>query len=502
MQARHITPIALLLVAVFAAGILFATTGANLFGSGDRIGTASVANDVQEASVVQRMELEQAFINVAAQVGPSVVQIHSERIIDPLPEGNPFGRFFFNAPNSSPQVRTGLGSGVIVRSDGYIITNHHVIDQADALEIRLADGRFLDGEVVGTDSLSDLAVIRVDAEDLPVVTYGSIDDVRVGQWVLAFGSPLSEDLDNTVTAGIVSALQRSSSGLSVLNNFASFIQTDAAINPGNSGGPLVDLRGNLVGINSAIYSPTGVNLGIGFAIPVDVVDNVITQLIGSGEVERGLLGVWFWGVPQSLAEALGVSRGAAQVTDIAPGSAAEEAGIQEGDIITGINGTPLTDANQLPAIIGNMLPDEHVTIDIVRDKERLSFSIILGRRTDDIAEHPRTEDAEAQNDENFEDMGITLGDITPGMLGRLGLADTEDLRGVMITSIAPNSAAYREAELRSNDIIVEIDRVSISSLQDFQQVWRGLKSGESAFLKVLRPQNKTTRPFFTALRKS
>ncbi len=499
MHARHFTSIAILLVAVFAAGILFATTGANLFGSGDRVGAASVAKDVQ--TVVQRLELEQAFIDVAAQVGPSVVQIHSERVVDQLPADTPFGRFFFNLPESSPHVRTGLGSGVIVRSDGYIITNHHVIDQADELEIRLADGRFLDGEVIGTDAKSDLAVIRVDAEDLPVVPYGSIDDVRVGQWVLAFGSPLSEDLDNTVTAGIVSALQRSSSGLSSLNNVASFIQTDAAINPGNSGGPLVDLRGNLVGINSAIYSPTGVNLGIGFAIPVDVVDNVISQLIDTGEVERGFLGVEFGSVPQSLAEALDVSRGAAQVARIVPGSAAEEAGLQEGDIITGINGTPLTDAYQLPATIGNMLPNDRITLDIVRGKERLSPTLTLGRWRDDLAEKSRAEDAEAQDEKSLEEVGITLGDITPAMLQRLGLKKTEDVRGVMITSIGRNSAAYREAELRSNDIIVEMDRAAISGLQDFQRTWRELESGESVFLKVLRPRDGTTRPFFTAITK-
>lgn len=500
MHARHITPIAILLVAVFIAGILFATIGANVFGSGDRVGAESVAKDVQDAPPVQRLELEQAFIDVAAQVGPSVVQIHSERVVDQLPADTPFGRFLFNLPEASPQVRTGLGSGVIVRSDGYIITNHHVIDQADELEIRLADGRFLDGEVIGTDSRSDLAVIRIDAEDLPVVPYGSINDVRVGQWVLAFGSPLSEDLDNTVTAGIVSALQRSNSGLSSLNNFASFIQTDAAINPGNSGGPLVDLRGNLVGINSAIYSPTGVNLGIGFAIPVDVVDNVITQLIGTGEVERGFLGVYFGSVPQSLAEALDVSRSAAQVTGFTVESPAKEAGIREGDIITGIDGTPLTDATQLRATIGNMLPNDRVTLDIARGKERLSLSITLGRLADAV-EPPRAEDAEAQNDKSFEDVGITLGDITPAMLGRLGLADTNDLRGVMITSIAQNSAAYREAELRSNDIIVEMDREPISGLQDFQRTWRGLEAGEGVFLKVLRPQNGTTRPFFTVITK-
>ncbi len=506
---------ALLLVAVFTAGLLFATAGANLFGNGDAVGTESRAADTQdlgaEQSTIARLDLEQAFIDVAARVGPSVVQIRSEEVLnrqqnglffDENPfDGTPFERFFDGQPNQGPQIREGLGSGVIVRSDGYIVTNNHVVQQADDLEIRLSDGRFLEAKVVGTDPASDLAVIRVHADDLPAVTYGSMDDVRVGQWVLAFGSPLSTELDNTVTAGIVSALSRTSQNLSRYNMFASFIQTDAAINPGNSGGPLVDLRGNLIGINSMISSRTGGNQGVAFAIPVNVVDNVISQLIDSGSVERGYLGVQFDRVSPALSEALDVPRGSAQVVDVTSGSAAKSAGLEPGDVITHVDEHELTDPNQLRTIIGNKLPGDTADLKITRGDERLSLSVTLGSRTIDFAEAEGKESERTDDESSLEELGMTLRPVTPGMLERFDLDEDTVIEGVIVDAIDRSSAAYRDGELRRNDIITEADRQKIRNVGDFSRIYAGLDKGEVFVIKVLRRDQTGMRPHFSALQK-
>ena len=508
MRPKNIVSLSILLVVVFVAGVLFATAGANLFERGESVATASEAavQAAEEKRPSQRLELEEAFIEVAAVINPSVVQIRSEHIMEQSADGSPFDgtplEGFFGDPDL-PQRRRGLGSGVIIRSDGYIITNNHVVQQADELEVALYDGRFFEATVVGADQSSDLAVIRIDADDLPAVPFGSASKVRVGQWVLAFGSPMSEDLDNTVTAGIVSALGRTSQDLSRINPFAAFIQTDAAINPGNSGGPLVDLRGQLIGINSAIYSRMGVNQGIGFAIPVNVVDNVITQLIENGSVERGFLGVAFDNVPRALAEALDTARGAAQVTEVIANSAAHKAGIREGDIITAVNGRTLSDHNQLRTIIGNMRPGEEVTLDVARDNERLSLSIRLGLRTDELALSEPVEREEQNSATSLQELGLTLGDITSEALRRkLSLDKAPALSGVFVEDVDRNSPAFREAELRPNDIITEVNKKPVRSIADLERIYADLPEGKTFIVKVMRHQvDDVFRPFFSALTK-
>ena len=327
----------LLFAAAFVAGIFFATAGANWLGFADLAGATSEASSSDVVAPVEhgqygesvpipsRNDFSDAFISVAETVNPAVVQIRTERLIEgqnPF-QGSPFEDMFRQPDGENqPQPSTALGSGVIVRENGYIVTNNHVIENAEELTVIMIDGRQLSAEIVGTDASSDLAVIRVEETALPVLSLDRGASVRVGEWVMAFGSPLSNDLGNTVTSGIVSAVRRTSARLSSLNLYASFIQTDAAINPGNSGGPLVNLDGQLVGINSAIYSRTGGNQGIGFTIPVDVVQNVANQLITNGAVARGGLGVRFGGVSRTLAEALGVPQGAAQITEVLPSSVA------------------------------------------------------------------------------------------------------------------------------------------------------------------------------------
>jgi len=328
-----------------------------------------------------------------------------------------------------------------------------------------------------------------------------MENVRTGQWVLAFGSPLYENLANTVTAGIVSALNRTSRQLESLNIFSSFIQTDAAVNPGNSGGPLVDLRGNLIGINSAILSRTGGYQGIAFAIPVDVVQNVITQLIDNGKVERGFLGVHFDNVSPALAEALNAPRGAAQIVELTENSPAAKAGLQQGDIITSINDQILLEYLQLRTIIGNMLPGQKVNLGIVRGDEKLSLTVTLGTRPDDLVAVSDRQQTDTES-EDIRNLGLILQTISPELLERMQLSDT-NLHGVVITDIKQTSSAYQDAELRRGDIITEANRIPVNSVREFEELYQSTDSGSSLFLKILRPIMGTgnTRPFFTALSK-
>ncbi len=514
MNARRKASLAVFLVVAFLAGILFTTVGANLFGQGDRVGTASKAaigpgDTAIDGPASPAFELEDAFIRVAESVSPTVVQIHSEqKVAAPAPnpfegtpfEGTPFEQFF---DPRGPRFRSGLGSGVIARSDGYIITNNHVVEKADELKVSLADGQVFDAEVIGTDPRSDLAVVKIEADGLPAISFGTIEEVRVGQWVLAFGSPLSEDLDNTVTAGIVSALGRTSASLMNLNSYAAFIQTDAAINPGNSGGPLVDLRGRLVGINSAILSRTGGNQGIGFAIPVNVVENVTSQLIASGTVQRGFLGISFDRVPASLADALNVPRGAAQVSSVVPGSAADKAGLQEGDVVTKVNGQQLRDAYEIRTIVGNLLPGDEVEIEFVRDGQARTVTARLGALEDNepVAADERRGQGGGEEG-SMARLGLSLSDLTPAMLERLGLQNAGTLEGVVITDIDATSDAFRQAELRRGDVITEIDKQPVKNLAAFKKVYRDIQKGDTFLVRVLRPAgDQPPRPFLTALTK-
>ena len=501
MKTENRAGLFVLMLAVFAAGVLLASGKLIPSTENDLIDRSTLAGvfGSTNPNVGDRFALEQAFIDVAAQVNPTVVTIRSERVVE-RPDGfmnpfrgTPFEDFLPPPPNpSEPRLSSGLGSGFIMSEDGIIITNYHVIRGAEELQIALYDGRVFQAEVIGADSLSDLAVIKIDAEDLPTAPVSTEVEVSVGQWVMAFGSPLSEDLDNTVTAGIVSALGRTSNSLSGLNLFSAFIQTDAAINPGNSGGPLVDLRGNVIGINTAIYSRTGVYNGVGFAIPASVVAYVVPQLLEHGVVERGFLGVGFNAVPSTLAEALNAPRGAAQVTMVTPGGGAEEAGIQAGDIITAVNDSELRDPNQLRSIIGNLAPGSEVTLSLIRDGEKLTVTAKLGLRDlDAVATAPTPAEPSRK-------WGLELTDISSDFREQMDLGDVS---GILIRNIDANSGAYRDAELRRNDIITEMGKQPVGSVDEFNRIVDALDPGENVIVKVLRHNGQEFVPFFTALMK-
>jgi serine protease Do len=517
MSTQGKASLAILTVVAFLAGILFTTMGANVFEAGERIGLESRAGDtsIELDADSPILNLEESFVEVSDRVNRTVVQIRSEQVVEgrrsPF-EGTPFEDFFGGSPGGEDQIRPGLGSGVIATSDGHIITNNHVIENADNLEVRLFDGRYYPAEVVGTDPGSDLAVINIDADGLDTISFGDHDTLQIGQWALAFGSPLSEDLENTVTAGIVSAKNRTSAEISArINLFSELIQTDAAINPGNSGGPLVNIRGELIGINSAIMSRTGGNVGIGFAIPVNVVENVVDQLIANGTVRRAYLGVVFDRVPRSLAEALDVPRGTAQLTNVQSGTPAERAGLQPGDIIISVDGRQLRDYNQIRTIIANKRPGETVDIEVMDESGgRRTVTVELDEQPDSQALAGRQPSDTGSSDDDvsgeMEEMGISVTDATPEALRRLGIRGVSDVEGVLITEVSRTSRAYRDGELRQGFIITEVNREPIRNQKEFMDVYRDLPSGDSFIIRVLRPQRTPDgsvelSSFFTALQK-
>jgi serine protease Do len=503
--AKKKLSIAVLLATAFLAGVFFVTSAANLLGPG-----ALSGRDAQAADLASAADLSEAFEAVAEAVNPAVVQIRSTRLItqgqggeDPF-RGTPFEDFFQfprpGGPDGQPFEQDGLGSGAFIRADGYVVTNNHVVEQADELEVVLFDGRTLRAEVVGADAFSDIAVLKVEGDGFPYLGFGEDDALRVGQWVLAFGSPLDAELSNTVTAGIVSALgRRQGPGI------ANYIQTDAAINPGNSGGPLVNLEGEIVGINSAIATRTGGFQGIGFAVPVDVVRNTVDQLLEDGTVERGYLGIGIGPVTPSLARALGIPLGAAQVGTInedADGRRpAAEAGLETGDVIVSVDGHQLSDYRELISLVSNKRPGDEVTVVYNRDGDAHTATITLGRRpgdpTADAAAPGRPQGgSEAPEPTSVEDLGLTLQNVTPTAAERYRLGE-EPPPGALITDVERDSEAYRDAELRPGDVITEVDREPVSSVAAFEQAYRGVRAGETFLLRVQRGENS----FLTALTK-
>ena len=514
MNKIRFFPTILIVVSVFIAGVLSATLGVNLFDQGHNVGTDTQAGNstlLQAPSESARLEWEEAFINVADAVNPAVVQIRSEEKVEVdvnsnMWEGTPWQQLVPNlSPNMPPQVRQGLGSGVVIRSDGYIVTNDHVIDGADKLQVLLHDGRTFTAEVVGRDRNSDLAVIRIGETGLPTVTLAPPSNVRVGQWVMAFGSPLDEALDNTATAGIVSAIGRTSNRLARLNLYSAFIQTDAAINRGNSGGPLVNMSGQLVGINSAILSPTGNNAGIGFAIPVSIVGNVATQLIDKGRVDRGFLGIRFDRVSQSLASALDAPPGSAQVSQVEKNSAADRAGVEVGDIIAGIDGVELADYLLLRTTIGNKVPGDEVLLDIIRGEDRIQIEVTLGALPDQFARNSEPNETRREDEGKLDELGLLLRDLDSEILQER-FQISEDVQGVWIQSIDESSEAFSESDLRTDDVIVEIDNTPVSSIDEFRRVYKDIGKGEAFLVRVLRLQvmsedSNEFLPLITALTK-
>jgi serine protease Do len=429
-----------------------------------------------------------AFVSIAKEVLPSVVTIVCEKTVQVtgMPgQGNPglfadpfFGRFFQQEPNRIPE--TGTGSGVVVRRDGYILTNNHVVRDADKIRVTLEDGRAFDAEVVGTDPKSDVAVIKIKADGLDAAKLGNSDQLEVGEWVLAVGNPFQ--LSSTVTAGIVSAVGRSNIGLA---DYEDFIQTDAAINPGNSGGALVNLDGDVVGINTAIASRNGGNQGIGFAIPINMAGRIMDSLISHGKVVRGWMGVSIQNINDTTAEIFGMDRPhGALVGQVTPASPAEDAGIRQGDVIVSIDGEQVKDVEDLQLKIVDHDPGAKVDLGILRDGKERSITIELGELpADEAAKAEDGGERGSPSSRSTDLLGMSLEELTRPVRTELDIPP--GVEGLLVTDVDPAKPAGR-AGLQRGDIIMRVGNDEILSLRSFEEAVKGARLGKPVLFLVRR----------------
>jgi serine protease Do len=440
-------------------------------------------------------DLNKAFVDIAKTVTPTVVTVSIEKFLtvqEGYPNGfpfmfDPFGGMFGQQGRGQSQTRqykqSGLGSGVIVSSDGYILTNNHVVAEADSIQVRLFDGRRLPAKVVGRDEQTDVAVIKVNATGLTPIKRGNSDDLQVGEMVMAIGSPLRENLAHTVTQGIVSAKGRQLGARA--GSYEDYIQTDAAINPGNSGGALVNLDGEMVGINSAIATQSGGFEGIGFAIPSNMAFRVMDMLVSKGHVVRGYLGITPQDIDEKIASALKVREGeGVLVGDVAEGSPADKAGLQSGDIITMVDGRKMSSASQLRNQISQTPPDTRVALSMLRDGKEQELSVELGELPGQVAV--------AGSAEAKDLLGFRVSALTRDLASKYGLDQRS--QGVVISEIDSTSNAG-QAGLQEGDVIRSVNRTRINSLGDFNQAIAGLKKGDSVLLQIFRDGRAWFAPF-------
>ncbi len=440
------------------------------------------------ADLAQLQQFSDGFAMVASAATPAVVAIESQRTVSVVrvPEqnpfqGTPFGDFFQFHDFGPPVPQQGQGSGVIVsyRDKYYILTNYHVVRGADELEVKLEDGRDFEAQVVGTDSLSDVAVLKVDADNLPTIFMGDSDALKVGEWVLAIGNPFG--YEHSVTAGIVSASGRRRFSR---DEYGSFIQTDAPINPGNSGGALVNLRGELVGINTAIVSRSGGYQGIGFAIPVNLVKNVMGQLIEHGEVRRGLLGVNIKDLDRVMAEALGLDKAQGVLIDgVVPGGAAEKAGVKQGDVVLEVDGGPVRDTTELKSVIGETPPGTRVDLLVMREGKEKHIGVVLGQLTAEALAERSAPGGGGGGETRQGRLGLAVQDLTPEVAEHLGY---EGQSGVLVVGVRDGSEAARRG-LQRGDLIQEVNRRPVGSVAEYEDALSAAaRKGRSALFTVRR----------------
>ncbi len=445
----------------------------------------------EEAAVRAARSLGKAFTSAAREVVPSVVTITSNKVIHPantLGNDEMFEFFrFFGMPrdNEGDITQRALGSGVIASSDGYIITNNHVVADAKEIAVILSDGEEYEAELIGTDPKSDIAVIKIDAVGLPEAMLGDSDKLEVGEWVIAIGSPFSRNLNHTVTAGIVSAKSRVAVGLA---DYEDFIQTDAAINPGNSGGALVDLDGRVVGINSAIASRSGGSQGVGFAIPINMVRRIKNDLIETGTVVRGWIGIGIQPVSKEIQEALGLDdRKGILVSSIMEESPAEEAGLKRQDVILSLDGEKIESLRAFRNEVADLGPGADVDLEISRKGKTRDVRVTLGRLPGD-EEPPAAAVREAR-----EKLGVEVSDIDRSLSRSLGIDRKGG--GVAVTGVRRGSIASRNG-IREGDVIVEINQRPIETVADYDRSLRDFEEGDVALFLIEREGST----FFVGLR--
>ena len=444
----------------------------------------------QESETAIRSNPNTAFVEVVKKVKPTIVTIYTTKNVK-APD-NPWHRFFreygFEFDDQGGQrefQQNGLGSGIIISKDGYILTNHHVIADMDELKIKLVDDREFKAEVIGTDPLTEIALIKIDAEGLTPAVLGDSDKLQIGEWVLAIGSPL--ELNFTVTAGIVSALSRDidiirdAGGYQIEN----FIQTDAAINPGNSGGALVNYKGDVIGVNTAIASRTGSYIGYGFAVPINLAKKIVDDFIKYGEIRRGYIGVRIEPMNQVKAKGVGLDKPMGVfITDVIDGKAADKAGIKAGDVILEVNGVEVNKPNQLQARISSYAPGDEVKILIWRYGKKVTVDVVLEARDGVVT--ASTEHKPIKED-NVKSLGIQVRDVSDSDLSRMDLDN-----GIMIQNIERNSPAAKEG-LLPRDVIYEVDGEQVSSAADLKDYIAGLKEGDVLRLQIRRTDSAGNR---------
>ena len=459
-------------------GIVFGLILSSNFG----LLSSSNAQEVKlsKESVDVLTKINDALAELAAASKPAVVNITSQKTLNVQPYDNPFfddpffrqffGDQFRNSNKAHKYKQTGLGSGVIVEKNGYIITNNHVVEGSEEIVVRLADKRQFKGKIVGLDPKTDLAVIKINGSNLPVLNLGDSDKLKVGERVLAIGNPFG--LNQTVTSGIISATGRADVGIA---DYEDFIQTDAAINPGNSGGALVNVKGELVGVNTAIFSTSGGYQGVGFAIPSNMVNVVMNSLIKRGKVIRGWLGVTIQQITPAMAKQFGIKNDkGALVSDLTENGPAKKAGIKQGDVITEINGKEINDVRQLRNIVAGITPGKEATVKIIRDKQEKSLKVV-------ITEMPANVSMILGESEHHL-KGVQVQDLNTDI--RKALEIPARVKGVIITDIAEGSPA--DGILASNDVIMEINRKKIDNIKDYNAAIKSMKADDTILLLIYR----------------
>ncbi len=434
-------------------------------------------------------QFSKAFADVAEKAKPAIVTIITDKVIS-LNQFDDFGYFFFqpNMPRQKEYKTNALGSGVIVDAEnGYILTNNHVVDDMDGIRIKLIDKREYEATIVGTDPKTDLAVLQIDAENLDDVKLGNSDKIRVGEWVMAVGSPFSENLSHTVTTGIISALGRSN----IMNaqSYEDFIQTDAAINPGNSGGALLNMEGELIGINTAIATggyEKG-NRGVGFAIPSNMSKRIMSDLIDKGFVTRAWLGVFIQEIDSEIAEAFDISnRNGALITDVVEDSPAEDAGIKEGDVIVAFNGKAIADPANLKNVVSLTAPDSKNKVELVRDGKTKIMDVVLKELPDNPREYA------SKRSDKTKVFGLDLKKISKSLKKQYDIESDEEV--LVVTGIDPAGEAY-EKGIREGDMIKNVGTKRVKTVKEFDRLVEKSRNKGAVLLLVKKPNGGSR--FFT-----
>ncbi len=433
-------------------------------------------------------EAKDSVVNISTSKKIKSSSLKKQFDVPDFPDGSPFGELFkkfFDHDQFGYKDRktSSLGSGFIISKDGYVLTNHHVIDGADEVIVRLNNRDEYDASVVGSDKDSDIALLKIDGKNLPTLKYGSSNSLKVGEWVLAIGSPFG--FDHTVTAGIVSAKGRSLPS----DNYVPFIQTDVAINPGNSGGPLFNMEGEVIGINSQIYSRSGGFMGLSFAIPIEMAVDVADQIKNTGKVSRGWLGVLIQDVTRELAESFGMSNPhGALVAKVMEDSPAEQAGIQVGDVIVQFNDKKVTRSSSLPPIVGRTPVGKYSTVTVIRNKSKKTLRVKIAQLPTDITQVKA--DTEDQEESKKSALGVSVKALDKNTKRKMKVES-----GVQVVEIDESGSAS-QAGIRLGDVISMIDNQSITSVSEFESVTDELESGKSVAVLI----HRSNGPVFLAIK--